>query len=719
MKRKTLGIFLLPVLIYMGMIFFVPYHLLTFFKDTIAYYGDAFMFYYIVHFVYIILYKKKRSLAANEAIYMTLCIIFVGITIFNHLLYYSGYANGNLISKLSMLGFLLCMNLFLARRFTNKLNEVQALSSELVKANEIKDEFLARTSHELQAPLHGIINISAHLLKKETSSLTAEQEENLSLIQDTSTKLSFLVNDLIDVTKLRHEDLQLKLIAVDLYVVTQVIFQLLTMELQGKDVKLVNRIRPGIFAKADENRLRQILYNIFSNAVKYTKKGEITAMAEEDDRHITLTVSDTGCGIPREQWEQIFIDFNHDILPDRQCKPGMGLGLYISRQLAREMKGDVWIADSVVGKGTCLSIRLPRGQLQDRNTAALPVSEKKIYEPRHENPDINRNRKQILLVDDEPINVKALSFILEGEYQVTVAYSGEEALLRLQNQKFHLLIADMMMPGMSGLELARRIRQSYSLIELPIVIAAARGGEKEIELVYQNGANDYITKPFAEEEIKWRVRTLLNLTDTMERALENESAFLQAQIKPHFIYNALSNIIALCYEDGERAAELLSLLSRYLRHIFQRDQSQRTIFLQQELDIINTYVEIERLRFGGRLHFETYIDPAVQESKIRIPALLIQPLVENAIRHGLFNKQGDGTVSLDITEGEGFIRIVVADDGVGMSDDEVYHILNEKNGKGVGIKNIQQRIASLPKATFLIDSELENGTRCILFLPRG
>ena len=245
------------------------------------------------------------------------------------------------------------------------------------------------------------------------------------------------------------------------------------------------------------------------------------------------------------------------------------------------------------------------------------------------------------------------------------------------------------------------------------------GAEREIELAYQNGANDYITKPFTEEEINWRVRTLLKLTDTMERALENESAFLQAQIKPHFIYNALSNIIALCYEDGERAAELLSLLSRYLRYIFQRDQRQQTILLIQEFDIINTYVEIERLRFGGRLHFETYIDPAVQESKMQIPALLIQPLVENAIRHGLFNKQGDGTVSLSITEGEGFIRIVVEDDGVGMSDDEVYRILNEKNGKGVGIKNIQQRIAALPKAAFLIDSELEKGTRCILFLPRG
>lgn len=718
MKRRTLNIFLLPVLIYLGLILFTPYQFHMYFKIAVTFYADFLLIFYTLYFIYIIYHKKKRNLPANEAVYITLCIVFTGITILDSLLYYSGYINSSLISKLSMLGFLLCMNLFLARRFTNKMNEVQALSVELIKADEIKDEFLARTSHELKTPLHGIIHISTHLLKEERSSLTAEQKENLFLIQDTSAKLFFLVNDLIDVTKLRHEDLQIKVITVDLHVVMQVIFQLLSFDLQGKAVKLVNRVRPGTFVEADENRLKQILYNISSNAVRYTETGEIAAMTEEDDRDVILTISDTGCGIPKEQWEQIFTEFNHDILSERQYKQGLGLGLFISRQLARKMRGDVWIANSILGEGTSLSLRLPRGQLQNSSAVLVPVLEKKLYVPRRESPDTNKSSKKILLVDDEPANVRVLSIMLEKEYQVFAAYHGEEALQQLQSRKFHLLITDMMMPGMSGIELTQRIRQNYSPIELPIIISTVRSGDREIELAYQNGANDYITKPFTEEEIQWRVRSLLKLTDTMERAFENEIAFLQAQIKPHFIYNALSNIIALCYEDGERAAELLSMLSRYLRYIFQRDRTQQTLSLNQELDIIKTYVEIEKLRFGGRLHYETYIDPAVLDSKIRIPVLLIQPLIENAIRHGLFNKQGKGTVSLSITEGEDFIRIVVEDDGVGMSDDEVYRLLHEKGGKGIGIKNIQMRVASFPKANFLIDSELEKGTRCVLFLPK-
>lgn len=553
--------------------------------------------------------------------------------------------------------------------------------------------------------------------------MTPEQKENLALIEDTASKLSLLVNDLIDAIKLRHEDLQLDLIIVDLHVVTQVVFQLLSFDLQGKKVKLVNRIKPRTFVSADENRLRQILYNISSNAVKYTEKGEITADTIEKDGTITLTISDTGIGIPAESWEKVFQDFYQDALADRQHSHSMGLGLYISRQLAQKMNGDLWISDSLPGRGTTLSLRLPKGYFADAVKLQKSILVKKEYPKRTKNSEKGSETagdlKKILLVDDAPTNIRILFLTLKGEYRVSAAYSGEEALSLLRKEKFHLVITDMMMPGMSGIELISQIRKTYSPIDLPVIIATVRDGDKDIELAYQNGASDYITKPFTAEEIQRRVRNLLQLTDTMERALSNEMAFLQAQIKPHFLYNALSNIIALCYEDGEKAAELLSLLSRYLRYIFQTDQVRQQLQLRQELDIIKAYVEIETLRFGERLSYETYIDSGLLEGGVMIPPLLIQPLVENAIRHGLFNKQGAGTVILSIAEGKDFLRIIVEDDGIGMSDEEIHRILYGKDGKGVGIRNIQMRIASWPNASLSIDSQLEQGTRCILTLPKG
>jgi sensor histidine kinase YesM len=211
---------------------------------------------------------------------------------------------------------------------------------------------------------------------------------------------------------------------------------------------------------------------------------------------------------------------------------------------------------------------------------------------------------------------------------------------------------------------------------------------------------------------------LLQLAEVMETALQNERAFLQAQIKPHFLHNALSNIIALCYEDGERAAELLTLLSSYLRHIFQLGQFHQLFPLRQELDIIQAYVEIEKLRFGGRLSYETYIELSGMEEEIMIPPLIIQPLIENAIRHGLFNKRGEGRVVLMITEVQEFVRIAVEDDGIGMSDEQISALMNQGRGGGVGIKNIKKRVESFEKASLHIDSELEKGTKCVLFLPK-
>ncbi len=719
MKKKTTSFVIMPVVFYLFLVLGTPYPFYIGIKSYMDVYVGVLMLIFVFRLVYILLQKQDRKMPFNEFSCVVASIAFIAVMLFDAMLYHSGYVNTNFMGKIGLLGFLISLNLLLARRFTNKIYEVQDLSEKLKKSNKIKDEFLERTSHELKTPLLGIINISAYLLKQKEYPLTVRQTENISLIQDTSIKLSLLVNDLNDVIKLRNEDLQLQTMTVDIYVIIQVVFQLLSFDIEGKDLKFVNRVKPMTFVEADENRLRQILYNITLNAVKYTERGEITAKVKSEEGNVVFTLSDTGIGIPVGQWEAVFQDSYHDQLHDDFSGKGIGLGLYISKQLAQKMNGDVWISHSIVGEGTTVSVRFPQGKFQEvyRELEQVVVKGENIN--KHSSQHITaQNLKKLLLVDDEPTNIRLLSMMLEDEFELFTAFQGEEAMKVLQNHRIDLVITDMMMPGMSGIELTQRIRKTHSVIDLPIIIATVRDSDKDIELAYQAGANDHITKPFSADEIQSRVRSLLQLTDAMETALQNEIAFLQAQIKPHFIYNALSNIIALCYEDGERAAELLSLLSRYLRHVFQADQARHMLPLQQELDIIKAYVEIEKLRFDDRLRYKAYIDPGIIEDDIMVPALLIQPLIENAVRHGIFNKIGPGTVSLTITEGEDFVRIVVEDDGIGMSDDQVYQMMHLENGKGVGIKNIRKRVECFQKAFFLIDSVLEKGTRCILFLPK-
>lgn len=717
-KAKLLRCSLIPLALYIIMAVFVPIYSYTYFKGYITLYASLILLVFILRFIYILLRRENTNLPLEEFIYISASFTFISIAFFDAIIYHLGYVTTNIAGQVSMLGFILFLNLLLARRFTNKTKEAQALSEELAKSNRIKDEFLKRTTYAIKTPLKGISNISAHLLKEKNQAFTAEQREDIVLIQDTSNKLSLFVNDLIDAIKLRHEDMQLQIKTVDLYVIIQVIFELLSFDIKEKDIHFINQIKPITLVYADENRLRQILYNVLSNAVKYTERGTIKANAVPLDDFIRLTIEDTGIGISQDKWELIFQDIYTEEAGEPLHDGKMGLGLYISRKLARKMNGDVWVSDSVLGKGTAIAIKLPKGEPRYHKQEAenTVVDHYEVREADAAKPE--KQLKKLLLVDDEAVNIRILSLIFREEFETYGVYSGEEALNMLQKNSFNLVVTDLMMPGMSGIELIQKIRKNYSVLDLPIIIMKSGEDERGIELAYQTGANDFISKPFVAEEVKVRIRSLLQLADSMEAALQNELAFLQAQIKPHFIYNALSNIIAICYDDGERAAEVLTQLSKFLRYIFQRDQSNQRVTLLQELELIKAYVEIERLRFGGRLHFSSFIDEEVLEKELFIPVLLVQPLVENAIRHGLFNKTGEGIVTLTITEGAEAIRIVVEDDGIGMSDDQLFDIMNRETGRGVGIKNTQRRVMAIPKASFTIHSELEKGTRCTMFLPK-
>ncbi|MBM7703995.1 ATP-binding protein [Metabacillus iocasae] len=715
LSKKVIRMIASPILCFCVAVVGLPYQFYTHMKPFMTLYIFVMLGWFIVRLLTILIKSEKRQSSSNEFWYVAGIVFFIMALMVNSILYHTGYTNSNVIGKFSTIGFLTALNLFLARRFTNKMNEVQLLSDQLQKSNDIKDEFLARTSHELKTPLHGIINISNHLLKEKQENLS-RQKENIALIQDTSMKLSLLVNDLTDAIKLRHEDIHVQMKSVDISVVVQLVFQLLSFNTREKEVRLINDIKPMTFVQADENRLRQVLYNLVANAVKYTDTGQVTATAKREGENLFVSITDTGIGIPKEEWDMVFEDSYRVVSPKQFSDNGMGLGLYISRQLARKMNGDVWVEHSIVGKGTTISIQLlsAKGDELDKESNSINCRQN-IKTSSYEKSEHEQQKKRILLVDDEPTNIRVLTLMLEDQFELFVAYRGDHALQLLNEHKVDLVITDVMMPKMSGIELVQLIRENHSILDLPIIMATVRNGEKDIELAYQAGANDYILKPFTEEEIQSRIRVLLKLNDSMEQALQHELAYLQAQINPHFLHNAISNIIAICYEDGDRAAELLASLSHYLRYLFQMDHPHQRIPLYQELELIQEYVELEKLRFSERIHYEVHVTSMLKE-EIMIPALLIQPLVENAIRHGLFHKRGEGTVTLTIEEQGEFICMTVEDDGIGMSQQQIEEL--KKTGKGVGVKNIDRRVQSYHNASFHIHSEQGKGTKCTLLLPK-
>lgn len=718
-KKVYLGI-TLPMLLYFAAVLVMPYEAYINAKMLFSPYQLIVCLISIVRWSALLYRAKTRESRGERALMLATALFLTGSLLFQYL-YLDQIMSSKMLSFVSYFSFIFTMNLYLAFCSTNAMRRTEQLSNQLWHANEVKNEFLQRTSHELKTPLHGIHNLAEHVLRR-TETLPDESRRHLGFVVDTTQRLSYIVNNLIDATQLRNMSLQVKLASVDLAAVAEHVFRIISLQIGLKPVALVNRVADRTYVNADEQRLSQIIYNVLSNAVKYSNAGSIVVSASLKYERVTLHIADEGIGIAEEEREAVFQDRYRSDMPGQPPVDGMGLSLFISRELARQMGGELYIAATEVGRGTTMALELetaaapPANPLPSvRREAMQQVAAAMLAPPEQRE---RSDRRAILIVDDDPANLEVLRLILQDDYELAVAYGGEEALLLVERRRFDLMITDLIMPGMSGMELTKRVRERFAAIALPIVIATAASRDSDIQLAYRAGATDYIAKPFSADEIRKRVQLLLQLSGTMETALQHERAFLAAQIKPHFLYNALNNIIAVCYEEPAQAAELLTLLSRHLRRMFQQESMAHTIPLKQELDLVRDYVEIEKLRFGDRLRFVMDIDPGLSLEQLHVKTLLIQPLVENAIGHGVFNKKGAGTVALRIRQEELHLRIEVEDDGTGMEADTVQRLLSGEGGRGVGLTNVRKRVASVAGAEFRLQSSPGRGTLCTVMLPR-
>ncbi|HWJ78426.1 MAG TPA: histidine kinase [Niallia sp.] len=207
-----------------------------------------------------------------------------------------------------------------------------------------------------------------------------------------------------------------------------------------------------------------------------------------------------------------------------------------------------------------------------------------------------------------------------------------------------------------------------------------------------------------------------DLEKSKRDAIQSKISFFNAQIKPHFIYNAISNIMALCYTDNVKAAQLLGKFSTYLRLIFENNMQNEWVFLEKELTLIDAYVEIEQARFPEKINYQLEVEKHL--TGLKIPPLSIQPFVENAIRHGLFNKEDFGTVYVKIYKKVEGLVITIQDDGVGMTDQAIENILKgKKENQGIGVLNIIQRLQFIKNSHFDIQSTPNQGTVVTIKIP--
>lgn len=276
------------------------------------------------------------------------------------------------------------------------------------------------------------------------------------------------------------------------------------------------------------------------------------------------------------------------------------------------------------------------------------------------------------------------------------------------------MVLDVMMPEMSGYEVCRKLRENSSAFELPVLMLTAKATTEDIVMGFKAGANDYLPKPFEPEELLARVRTLTELKISVDTAMAAEVAFMQAQIKPHFLFNALNAISSLCDSDPGRAQRLIDVFANYLRESFDFKSLEMYVSIERELRLVSLYTEVERARFGDKLQVEFDIDHTV---KTKIPLLSIQPLVENAIIHGLRKKGGKGTVTISVKKVAEGVLVAVEDNGQGIPEDKLERLLKPETEGGIGLWNTDRRLKKLLGTGLTIDSAPGRGTRVAYIVP--
>ena len=653
----------------------------------------------ILVFCYISFSVTKAAIKKEEgAILLLLGAIIMLIAYINDILYHWNVISDRYGPSVGIAIFIVIFMqaYILAVKFSLAFKKVENLSERLILLDRLKDEFLINTSHELRTPLNGIINITQSLINGIAGKLNFNQEEDLSIVLASSRRLYNLINDISDISNLKYNQLKLYPKPLDINTVAETVIFILNFLKGEKDIVFENLIptdTPLVFC--DEERLDQVFFNILENSLKFTEKGSIKIYANCSENMVTIFIEDTGSGIDESKIGNIFDTFGQTPGTSEETKnENSGLGLSITKRLI-ELQGGTIGVKSQLGRGSCFFFTLPLAK-EEHKTIGVGKIESPMILNKKSRDEEKLGEYNILVIEDDVVNLKALVNNLRlYNYTVQGASSGEDALRFIDNGiNFDVIILDTIMPGTPGYNILKKIREKYSPVELPVLILTVARRIDHISTWFKLGANDYLIKPFESEELKARVYSLINMKKAVNSLVATELSFLQAQIKPHFIYNVLSVISSLTLVQPAKAKELVLDLSDYLRKSFDFESKDGLTTLKKELSLVKSYIAIEQARFKERLCVEFEINDI--DIDYVIPILCIQPIVENAVRHGIIPVIDGGRILIVVKNEKEHIKISVSDNGVGIDEKILEDIFSEETGSGsVGIKNIHRRLTNL------------------------
>ena len=373
------------------------------------------------------------------------------------------------------------------------INQLELARNKADQANNAKSDFLSSMSHEIRTPLNAIVGLSENM-KTETNMNVIHS--NAKDVVDASYILLDIVNSILDISKIEAGKMEMVNTNYNLKSEVKKLVKLLETRIGEKDLKLVTNISDEIpnVLYGDVNKVKQIITNLVTNAIKYTDSGEvdftIDAENKDDKCNLTITVKDTGRGIKEEQLKHLYEKFERLESDKNTTIEGTGLGLAITKQLVGMFKGTITV-DSIYGKGSTFKVTLT----QD-------IKEGVILEEHNETEQQKYDNVKVLVVDDSNLNLKVADTILRKyNIETELVTSGQESIEKCKTNKYDIVFMDIMMPSMSGEETLKKLKEIKDF-NTPVVALTADAMEGKKEIYLSEGFIDYLSKPIQRPELE-------------------------------------------------------------------------------------------------------------------------------------------------------------------------------------------------------------------------
>ncbi|KTD54574.1 sensor histidine kinase [Legionella sainthelensi] len=610
--------------------------------------------------------------------------------------------------------------------------QLQEVNSHLALLDQMKTQFFANISHELRTPLMLILGPIDTLLRDKP--LTPSQTKKLRLIKENALLLSKHVNDLLDIAKFDAAKLEISYYNIDFVRLIRKVLSLFEADIEAKKFQVSCDLPKELFIQIDGEKMERVILNLLSNSIKFNPiHGKIKLKLYKKNNYAEFCIEDNGPGIPSQFKEAIFERF-FQMEESLYHSAGTGLGLAIVKDFVALHKGTINVQQSKLGGALFviqIPLKAPENQLVHPKQPPLGMLEIPRYVKKQLKTRVlqtkgvkNANSPLILIVEDNLAMNEFLCDILSKDYRITCAQDGKEGLDKAIELLPHVIISDIMMPNMNGIEMVHAIRKHSSLISTPIMIVTAKADDDLRVRILQEGAQDYMTKPFSTQELKARIANLIlvkNAEDELERFVYLASHDLKSPLP------AIEHLVSWIEEDTEN--QLTPQSRKYLTFL-----RQRAYRMSNLLDGLLKYAQagvihskIETINFPELVSnvahkvdtandFDIHCDRCsfpIKAEKTPLQEVLYE-LIDNSVKHHHLHK---GHIKVGVVEKKRYYEFFVADDGPGIESayqDRIFQLFQTLQPRdifescGVGL-SIAKKIVETHGSNIWVESAKDQG----------